>query len=198
MAGMLDKKYYEHLDDDKLVARGRIRDASARLAFTVLIERYRGRLLRRCQARLGNRQDAEDALQETLLRAYRGLHGFRGEANVRTWLTAIADNQCASLAQRRARHVIGEHLRQLIVLHEELRQPGHDSDEDASRRAHRTLAHAARRDREILLLRFFQDLTLEEIAGTLDIGLSTAKMRLYRALARVHSRLEDPASARIA
>ena len=65
-----------------------------------------------------NRHDAEDALQETLLRAYRGLDRFRGQASVLTWLTTIADNQCASLARRRARQVVGEHLQQSIRLHE--------------------------------------------------------------------------------
>ncbi len=198
MAENLSKKSFESLDDKKLVARVQTRDAAARLAFAVLIERYRAPLLRRCEARLRNRQDAEDALQETLLRAYRGLVGFRGEASLSTWLTAIADNQCATLAQRRARHVMGEHLRQLILLYEEVRQPAYDSGDDRPRRVQRTLARAPRRDREILFMRFFQDLTLEEIASTLGIGLSTAKMRLYRALARAHSRLEDPAGAGMA
>ncbi len=197
MAANLSKKSFESLDDKKLVACVQTRDAAAKLAFSVLIERYRAPLLRRCERRLRNRHDAEDALQETLLRAYRGLGGFRGEASVSTWLTAIADNQCASLAQRRARHVMGEHLRQLILLHEEV-QPAYESGDDRPRRAQRTFARAPCRDREILFLRFFQDLTLEEIASTLGIGLSTAKMRLYRALARAQSRLEDPARAGVA
>ena len=103
MAGNPSKRSFENLDDKRLVARAQTGDAAARLAFAVLIERHHGPLLQRCRARLGNRQDAEDAVQETMLRAFRGLPGFRGEANVRTWLTAIADNQCASMAQRRAR-----------------------------------------------------------------------------------------------
>ncbi len=198
MAANLNKKSFESLDDKKLVACVQTRDAAAKLAFSVLIERYRAPLLRRCERRLRNRHDAEDALQETMLRAYRGLGGFRGQASVSTWLTAIADNQCASLAQRRARHVMGEHLRQLILLHEEVRQPAYESGDDRPGRVQRTLARAPRRDREILFMRFFQDLTLEEIASTLGIGLSTAKMRLYRALARAQSRLEDSAGAGMA
>ncbi len=198
MAENLTKKSFECLDDKKLVGRVQTGDTAARLALTVLIERYRAPLLRRCEARLRNRQDAEDAVQETLLRAFRGLGGFRGEASVSTWLTAIADNQCASLARRRARHVMGEHLRQLILLHEEVRQPGYESGDDRSLCVRRTLARAPRRDRDVLFMRFFQELTLEEIAGSLGIGLSTAKMRLYRALARAHSILGDPTGAGMA
>lgn len=195
MAGKFSKKCLERLNDDTLVARVQARDAAARLAFAVLVERYRGPLLRRCQARLGNRHDAEDALQETLFRAYRGFDKFRGEARVRTWLTAIADNQCASLAERRARYAIGGHLHQLIEMHEELRLRAHAADDDATRRLDEALGRAPRKDREILRLRFFQDMALEEIADVLNIGLSAAKMRLYRALERVEVRLDEPSAA---
>ena len=198
MAANLNKKSFESLDDKKLVACVQTRDAAAKLAFSVLIERYRAPLLRRCERRLRNRHDAEDALQETMLRAYRGLGGFRGQASVSTWLKTIADNQCASLAQKRARHVIGEHLRQLILLLEEVRRSGYESGDDRSRRVRRTLARAPRQDRDVIFLRFFKQLTLEEIAGTLGIGLSSAKMRLYRALARTRSLLEDSAGAGMA
>ena len=190
----MNRKCLEGLEDQKLVARVQTRDAASRLAFAVLVERYRGRLMRRCHARLGNRQDAEDALQETMLRAYRGLHGFRGEAALGTWLTAIADNQCASLAAKRARHIIGGHLRQLIELQEELRQNPRADTGEGHEQVHQALSRASRRDREILRLRFFHDLSLEQIADTLGIGMSASKMRLYRALERLATQLGDQTS----
>ncbi len=192
MSGNLNLNSFQRLDDANLVARGQTRDAAAILAFSVLVERHRGSLLRRCQACLGNRHDAEDALQETLLRAYCGLGGFRGESSVRTWLIAIADNQCYSLAQRRARHIIGEHLRGLIELHERQRAPV--AGDDRLPGLQRALAAVPRRDREILHLRFFQDRALEEIAGILGIGLSAAKMRLYRAIERLGYCLDHAAN----
>ena len=65
-----------------------------REAFTELVEPHRGELQVHCYRMLGSLQDAEDALQETLLAAWLGLDGFEGRASVRTWLYRIATNRC--------------------------------------------------------------------------------------------------------
>ncbi len=170
------------LDDAALVELVRQRESGWRRAFQILIQRHRGDLLGRCRTRLGNLHDAEDAVQETVLRAYRALHGFKGEASLRTWLFAIADNQCHSLAMRRGRQVLSDHLRELIALMDENRQSEAPSSAETSARVHQALEALPAGARDVLMLRFFRELSIEEIAGTLGIGLSAAKMRLYRAL----------------
>src|SRR6201988_3792214 len=63
-------------------------------AFRDLTDPYRRELQLHCYRILGSLADAEDALQETLLAAWRGLPGFEGRASVRTWLYRIATNRC--------------------------------------------------------------------------------------------------------
>lgn len=63
-------------------------------AFTALVEPHRGELHVHCYRMLGSLQDAEDALQETLLSAWLGLAGFEGRSSLRTWLYRIATNRC--------------------------------------------------------------------------------------------------------
>src|SRR5580692_9140877 len=63
-------------------------------AFAELTDPYRRELQVHCYRMLGSVQDAEDALQETLLAAWRGLGGFEGRASVRTWLYRIATSRC--------------------------------------------------------------------------------------------------------
>ncbi|MFG1643458.1 sigma-70 family RNA polymerase sigma factor [Amycolatopsis sp. NPDC049252] len=75
----------------ELVARARAGDGSA---FRELTEPYRRELHVHCYRMLGSFQDAEDALQDTLLSAWQGLAGFEGRASVRTWLYRIATNRC--------------------------------------------------------------------------------------------------------
>ena len=75
----------------ELVARARAGDGEA---FRALTEPHRRELQVHCYRMLGSLQDAEDALQDTLLAAWQGLRGFEGRASIRTWLYRIATNRC--------------------------------------------------------------------------------------------------------
>jgi RNA polymerase sigma-70 factor (ECF subfamily) len=77
--------------------------AGDRDAFSALVEPYRGELQVHCYRMLGSLQDAEDAMQETLLAAWLGLEGFEGRASVRTWLYRIATNRCLNLLRSAGR-----------------------------------------------------------------------------------------------
>src|ERR1700683_1099075 len=75
-------------------------------AFAALVEPYRGELHAHCYRMLGSVYDADDALQETLLRAWRGLAGFQGRSSLRSWLYTIATNACLTQISRRPKRVL--------------------------------------------------------------------------------------------
>jgi RNA polymerase sigma-70 factor (TIGR02960 family) len=86
-----------------LVQRARAGD---RAAFAELVQPHRGELQVHCYRMLGSIQDAEDALQETLLAAWLGLDGFEGRSSVRTWLYRIATNRCLNQVRSSARRPV--------------------------------------------------------------------------------------------
>src|SRR3982750_3840443 len=75
-------------------------------AYGRLVERHRGELHAHCYRMLGSVHDAEDALQETLLRAWRGLSRFEGRSSLRSWLYPIAPNTSLNLIEKRPKRVL--------------------------------------------------------------------------------------------
>ena len=150
----MQKNQCQSSTDQELLDRILGQQAGWRDMLSELLKRNRGALLARCHAYLRNREDAEDAAQETQLRAYRAIRTFRGESGFRTWLFAIADRQCHNLVYRRKRHLLDEHVRALIEIHEAtLPGAGAPSDQrDAVRHhPHTTAGGGTRRAHAALL-----------------------------------------------
>ncbi len=153
-------------------------------SFKELAQRFERELYLTCYGILGHREDAADALQETMLRAWRGFHGFRGEAQWRTWFHRIAVNTSIDILRKRKPDV------SLNVLTEE---DGFDppdarvsvsGDLEAAERK-RVLREAISRldekDRVLIILRDVRGLSYEELAAVLRLPLGTVKSRLKRA-----------------
>lgn len=155
------------------------------LAFEFLVRRYEV-LLRRVALRyLNNEADAEDVTQDAFIKAYRGLTGFRHQSTFKTWLFRILHNECMTRLAARKRQFINqtadleiENLADEAVGFDHFQQYFED---DAIQK---TLYEMNEQDRYILLLRHVADLSLQEAANTLDLTLSAAKMRFYRAQER--------------
>lgn len=191
----LQEKVAEGTKEGELVpsaAAARRKPPIGQRAFARLMQPHKGWILRRCLQRLGNHHDAQDCLQEVTLRVYRSLQTFRGDSQLSTWLYRITENQCNSYAARRSSHAISEHLEGMILIHEEMR---HASNQHQHHQMEGTIGRVmdemSPKSQQILRLRFFQDCSFEEISQDLQISLSAAKMRLYRALEDFRQRYLD-------
>ncbi|KGF81307.1 RNA polymerase sigma factor [Massilia sp. JS1662] len=184
------------LDDDALLRRIRAGD---RDAFTDLMRRYNRRLYRVARSVLRDDAEAEDALQDAYLQAYRALPAFRGESALGTWLTRIVVN-AALMRQRKTGR-----LAEVIELGAEFGAddaalPRDRLDEPAQPELAALRAQTRRlietgidklpaAFRTVFVLRAVEELTVEETAATLDIPAATVRTRYFRARAMLREAL---------
>jgi len=146
---------------------------------------------------LGDEEDAKDVVQETYLRAYRGLRRFRGDAAFETWLYRITANCAATTLGRRAKHRHDELDDDAPLPDPERRHdPEASADSGALRdRLVEALAALPPRLRQVVVLRDVYDLPHEAIATELGISEGAAKVRLHRARRRLREHLFPPTRA---
>lgn len=139
----------------------------------------------------GNEHDADDVVQDTYVRAYRGLAKFRGEARFSTWLHRITTNSAATLNVRRSRHRHDD-IDSVIDLadHRVDSDPQFQAENTAvGSRLKRALDNLPERLRNVVVLRDIHGMSHREIAERLDITEAAAKVRLHRARRRLQDGL---------
>ena len=168
------------VDQHGLVERARRGD---RQAFAELIRASGARLDATARLILRDPELAQDAVQDTLIRAWRSLPGLRDPATFDHWLHSLVAHACIDLARKRRRRVIEV---ELSPIHEPPTNDGAAliADRDQLDRA---LARLEPEARVVVVLHFYLDLPLPHVAEMLGIPIGTAKSRLHRSLGAMRS-----------
>jgi len=152
-------------------------------AFDRLYQRHQDYVYNVCLGILANPEDARDCTQEAFLRVYRKVGEFRGEAAFSTWLYRVAVNVCVGQLRKRPRQAPAsledESVREIADDGPEAWTRPARSAEEARVRA--VVAELPEDYRKLLVLRYFQDLSYEEMVGILGYNLSQLKVKLHRA-----------------
>jgi RNA polymerase sigma-70 factor (ECF subfamily) len=161
-------------------------------AYAVLVSRYRARFARYAVHMLGNREDAEEALQDAFVRAWRALGRCRDPEHFDAWLFRILANRCRTRGAHRRRYestfIRDEHA---------LRSAPHDAPAPTEGEpgwdgaVGRALAALEPDQREAFLLKYVEELSYEEISGLTGVGISALKMRVKRAADRLRDLLQE-------
>ncbi len=148
--------------------------------FSRIVRTYYPSLLAEARRRLRSTSDAEDAVQETFLRAYMALGGFGGEFRLRAWLSRILANTCADQVGRRVRET---RLFDRLASHRD-EAPGADEsagDSQARRMVKEAVDALPESYRVAFILREVQDLTYAEVAEEMEVSEPNARARVHRA-----------------
>ena len=162
-------------------------------AFARLVDGHYDRCARIAFRILGNREDAEEAIQDAFLRAFRALSSYEDRERFSAWLTRILVNQCRTV-------LAGSQRREAVFSDLDLRDAEHfanaETREDAWPELEPALAQLPADQREAIVLRYADDLTYEEMARVTGAGESALKMRVQRAFARLRVLLQEVSSVR--
>ena len=153
-------------------------------AFDELFHKYKDRLFSLCYRFLGNRTDAEDVVQDAFLDIYAGLHRFKGDAAFYTWAYSITIRLCYKhIKQRKTPSLLPDDL----IYESESSEQDH-VDRIAIRQG---LAKLTDDRRMLLILRYYQQFSYEEIAGMLSCNAAQVRDRLRRARLRLNEVLSE-------
>jgi len=161
--------------------------AGDRQAFAMLVDVMYPRSLRFALHMVGNREDAEEAVQDAFIRVYHNLNRFRDDARFEPWLFRILANRCRSLIEKRRRHAVviqyGDVPDRIGAVEEVQR--------DWTEEVYRVLETLPAEQKEAFLLRHVEDMAYEDIAAVTGVGLSALRMRVKRACDTLRARLTE-------
>ena len=163
---------------------GVVKDPDNEQTLIRLIGTYEKSLLRLCCVSLRDASLAQDAVQETFLRAYRGLDGFRRESGERTWLVRIAMNVCRDMR----RSAWFRYVDRRVTL--DALQLAREDASDTSIALMTEVMRLPRKELEAVWLYYYEDMKLREIAQALGVSASAVGIRLSRARERLRRALE--------
>jgi RNA polymerase sigma-70 factor (ECF subfamily) len=161
-------------------------------AFDEIVVRHRRDVYRIARRVAGSHEDADDVTQETFFRAYRSLAAFRGESALKTWLFRIALNLAINLGRSRAAHP--------SETRDFERMPARGAGEseggeaglargETERRVRDAIDRLAPRQRQVVILRIYEELKFGEIAELLECPVGTVKANFFHAMNNLRRRL---------
>jgi RNA polymerase sigma-70 factor (ECF subfamily) len=168
-------------DDAALVDAVRAGDAGA---FEAIVERHQRSVYQVCFRFVNNHDDASDLAQETFVRAWKGLHNFKGESALSTWLYRIAVNVCLNRVS--ARRLPTEPLDADRFVDTKGETPGASLlREERAEAVRRAITQLPEKQRATLILRAYHEMSHQEIADVLGSSVGAVKANFFHALSNL-------------
>lgn len=194
MSGKLERGRDRLLTDEQLVQAMAMGDQAA---FEAIVHRYHGPLLGYVERLLKHHEKAEDFVQETFLRLIHQLQSGKPPHHVRAWLYRVAGNLCKDY-WKSLRYRYESQSESIEEVEQQDRRPSVVEiyeRQETRKEIMASLDELTETQRQIVILRFYQDFKLQEIAEVMDMTLSNTKTHLYGALRKLKSRFDGNKTA---
>ncbi len=176
-----DEQILELLRSDNTFERG----------FRLLMSRYRERLYWHIRRLVLVHEDADDVLQNTFIKIYRGILQFEGKSKLYTWLYRIATNEAITHLQSRARHNTSTLDDSEGVLSNRLRADEWFDGDEIQFRLQKAITQLPEKQRIVFNLRYYKEMPYEEMSGMLDTSVGALKASFHHAAKKIEAFFRD-------
>jgi RNA polymerase sigma-70 factor (ECF subfamily) len=170
----------------------RFRDKEQReAAFRLIVNEYSERLYWHCRRLVISHEDADDALQNTLIKVWGNLEKFRAESGLYTWLFRIATNESLSLIKSRKRHTSNSVTDYEAELADALESDQWFDGDDAQRKLQQAILNLPEKQRIVFNLKYYEEMKYEEMAEILDTSVGALKASYHHAVKKIEKYVVD-------
>lgn len=157
--------------------------------FKLLVESYQERLYWHIRRMVTFHDDANDVLQDTFIKAYKGIHGFKQESGLYTWLYRIATNESLSFLKKNKKHMHKTEINDLVALEEKLTADSHFDEQAIYLELQKAVSLLPDKQKAVFNLRYFDEMPYKEMSCVLDTSEGALKASYHHAVNKIESYL---------
>lgn len=179
-------KLYILIAEETLVHQLQQKDTQAK-AFEILVNTYKERLYWHIRRMVLNHDDADDVLQNTFIKVYNNIHGFKGNSKLYSWMYRIATNEALTFLQTQSRKlgISDEELQGKLV--ENLRSDVYYEGDEIELKLQQAIATLPEKQKLVFNMKYFQEMKYEEISEILEITVGGLKASYHLAAKKIES-----------
>lgn len=159
--------------------------------FRLLVRAYGERLYWHLRRLVLTHEDADDVLQNTFIKVYRGIEGFEGKAQLYTWLYRIATNEALSFLKSRRRQQTNPMEDGENLLLQRLRSDPYFDADELQRQLYEAVAQLPEKQRAVFNLRYFEEMPYEEMSHLFNTSVGALKASFHHAVKKVETYIRD-------
>ena len=171
--------------------RGLLDEGRTEAAFRMIVSQYGEQLYWRIRKLVIMHEDANDVLQNVFVKIWKGLDTFRFESKLMTWMHRIATNESLNFLNEKRRKVYGNQVEIGEILANSLESDAYISGSEMSLKLQRALLELSERQRLLFNMRYFEDMSNEDVANELEIAVGTVKATYHQAVKKIEEYLKD-------
>ena len=179
-----------HLDDDQIFELWDV-DSTREKAFRALIDKYKEKVYWQIRRIVHFHEDADDVVQNTFIKVWKNLDGFKRESKLYTWLYRIATNESLTFLKKKKKHQTIEIETDDYDLTAELKADPFFEGDEIQLKLQKAIALLPEKQRVVFNLRYYEEMKYDEMSEVLDTSVGALKASYHHAVKKIEKSLTE-------